>query len=133
MWVAWKPALAMKRSALRWVALPTPAEAKLIDPGLALAAATKACTVLNPLEGAMIITIGLRLGDRPGADGAAGAAAVLHDDRLLHLRGGLVEHHAGKNVGEAAGRERNNRADRLRREALRDGRGRTQRQTGDDD
>ena len=42
------PALARKRMALRWVAVPTPAEPKFIAPGFALAAATKSATVRKP-------------------------------------------------------------------------------------
>ncbi len=48
----------MKRSAARCVAVPMPAEVKLIESGFALAALTKSCTVLWPLAGDMIITSG---------------------------------------------------------------------------
>jgi hypothetical protein len=40
--------LARNRIALRWVAVPTPADPKLIPPAFALASATKSATVLNP-------------------------------------------------------------------------------------
>src|SRR6516225_112122 len=52
------PALAKKRSALIWTPLPTPAEAKLSEPGLALAAATRSPTVLKPRDGETTSTFG---------------------------------------------------------------------------
>ena len=48
-WTASTPALRRNRSALRWVALPTPTEEKFSAPGFALAAATKSPTVFQPL------------------------------------------------------------------------------------
>ena len=55
-WTASKPALMRSRSTLRWVAEPTPTDAKLKDPGFALAAATKSWIVLIPLDGETINT-----------------------------------------------------------------------------
>ena len=46
-------------SALRWVALPWPAEAKFILPGLALALATSCGSVLMFLLGAITSTLGV--------------------------------------------------------------------------
>ena len=45
------PALIRSRSAAQWVALPTPAEAKVNVPGLALAAATSSLQRLDALGG----------------------------------------------------------------------------------
>src|SRR2546422_3496331 len=101
-----------KRSALKWVAVPTPAEAKLKEPGLALAVATRSCAVLKPFDGETTNTFGLvpsetaaaksaavsygggqqriavrlRLGDHGASDRRSGAAAVLDHDRLPELR-----------------------------------------------
>ena len=52
------PVLDRKRMALRWVAVPTPAEPKFIAPGFAFAAATKSPTVLNPLARETTSTLG---------------------------------------------------------------------------
>src|SRR6516165_9891645 len=57
-WTATIPVLAKKRSALIWTPLPTPAEAKLNEPGLALAAATRSPTVLKPRDGETTSTFG---------------------------------------------------------------------------
>jgi hypothetical protein len=54
--VALKPALSRSRSAARCVALPTPAEAKVMFP--AFAAATMSLSVLMPFDGAIITTFG---------------------------------------------------------------------------
>ena len=54
--VTCRPALTMNRSAAQWVALPTPAEAKLIPSDFALA--TNSCTVLMPFDGATSSTFG---------------------------------------------------------------------------
>jgi len=64
-----------KRSALRWVALPTPAEAKLKEPGLALAAATRSDAVWKPFDGETTSTFGLL----PSETTAAKSAAVSYD------------------------------------------------------
>ena len=53
------PALAWKRIALRCVAVPTPAEAKFMAPGFALAAVTKSFTVLNSFDGGTTRTLGI--------------------------------------------------------------------------
>ena len=52
------PALDMKRIALRWVAVPTPADPKFMAPGFAFAAATKSATVLKPLSRETTSTLG---------------------------------------------------------------------------
>src|SRR5262249_30487256 len=54
--VALNPALTMKRPAAQWVALPTPAEAKLMLPSFAFA--TSSCRVLIPFDGAIRSTFG---------------------------------------------------------------------------
>jgi hypothetical protein len=54
-WVALKPALTRSRSAAQCVALPTPAEAKVIFPDFA--AATNSPRVLMPFEGAIMTTL----------------------------------------------------------------------------
>jgi hypothetical protein len=48
----------MKRIALRWVAVPTPAEPKFMAPGFAFAAVTKSVIVLNPLARETTSTLG---------------------------------------------------------------------------
>ena len=51
----------MNFSAFRCVALPWPAEAKFIAPGLALAAVSSACRVLIFLDGEITSTLGVLL------------------------------------------------------------------------
>jgi hypothetical protein len=48
---AWIPALDTKRSALKWVALPTPTDEKFKAPGRAWATATSSATELTPFAG----------------------------------------------------------------------------------
>jgi len=54
--VALKPALMRSRSAAKCVALPTPADAKVMFP--AFAAATISFSVVMPFDGAMMTTLG---------------------------------------------------------------------------
>ena len=68
------------------------------------------------------VAVGLRLRDGGGADGAAGAAAVLDHDPLLEPLAELVRQHAGDAVGRAAGRERRDHGDGAVWPALRRGR-----------
>src|SRR5262245_60789361 len=75
MCTASNPAAMRKRSALKWVAVPTPAEAKLKAPGLDLAAATRSCAVLKPFDGDTTSTFGLL----PSETTAAKSAAVSYD------------------------------------------------------
>ena len=56
-------AASLNFSAFRWVALPWPAEAKFMLPGLARAAASSSCKVLMFLAGEITSTLGVR-GDR---------------------------------------------------------------------
>ena len=56
---AWMPALSRKRSAARCEVEPTPAEAKLSAPGLALAAAIRSAAVLKPFAGGTTSTVGV--------------------------------------------------------------------------
>ena len=65
------------------------------------------------------VAVGVRLGDHGGADRAAGAAAVLHHDRLTQLARERIEHDASDDVEGTAGRERNHRPDGLGRPILR--------------
>ena len=58
------------------------------------------------------VAVGRRLRDRVGADIAAGARAVFHDDRLAERLRHLVADRARQHVGEPAGRERRDHADR---------------------
>ena len=67
-----KPALKRNISAEMWVAEPTPAVPNVIEPGLALAAATSCCSVLMPFSGATTVT----LGELPKAATAAKSSAV---------------------------------------------------------
>ena len=46
-------------SAFKWVALPCPADAKFIAPGLARAATNRACNVLMFFDGAITSTLGV--------------------------------------------------------------------------
>jgi hypothetical protein len=54
--VTLSPALTLNRSAAQWVALPTPADAKLRLPLFAFA--TSSCTVLMSFDGATSSTFG---------------------------------------------------------------------------
>jgi len=65
------------------------------------------------------VAVGVGARDHAGADGAACAAAVLHDDRLAELLRQRFEHDAGHDVDGAARRERDDGADLLRRPGLR--------------
>ena len=64
--------------------------------------------------------VAVRLGahDLADADRAAGAAVVLHRDRLAEFLGQRVEHRARHDVGGAAGAERDVGPDRLRGPSL---------------
>jgi hypothetical protein len=53
------------------VAVPTPAEAKLKEPGFALAAATRSRAVLKPFEGETTSTFGLVPSETTAAKSAA--------------------------------------------------------------
>ena len=59
--MAWMPAASRNFSAFRCVALPWPADAKFMLPGLALAAASKSCKVLMPLLGEITKALGVEL------------------------------------------------------------------------
>src|SRR6266511_4493104 len=65
------------------------------------------------------MAVGLRLRHLRGADGAARAGPVLDDGRLAELRGEFFGDRAGHDVGAAAGSERHDEAERLRRPGLR--------------
>ena len=67
------------------------------------------------------VAVGFRLGDRSHSDRIAGTRAVLHHDRLAELRRNLLQHQTRHDVGRAAGGQRHDHADRLRRPALRPG------------
>src|SRR5262249_27456469 len=87
-WVALKPALTMKRSAAQWVALPTPAEAKLRLPSFALA--TSSCTVLMPFDGATSSTFGtLPKTATPAKSAASIVRKVGVGSRCPGVRGGV--------------------------------------------
>ena len=59
-------AASLNFSAFRWVALPWPAEAKFMLPGLARAAASSSCSVLMFLDGDITSTLGvLEIGVTP--------------------------------------------------------------------
>src|SRR5262249_31703204 len=53
-----KPALKRNISAEMWGAEPTPAAPNVIEPGLALAAATSCCSVVMPFLGPPTVTLG---------------------------------------------------------------------------
>jgi hypothetical protein len=65
------------------------------------------------------VAVGIGARHQPGADRAAGAAAVLHDDRLAELMRQRLEHDARHDVDRAARRERDDGADLFRRPGLR--------------
>ena len=66
------------------------------------------------------VTVGRGIGDRLGADRAAGAAAVVDDERLPKLASHALGGDAADDVGRAAGRERDDQRDGLRRIRLRE-------------
>src|SRR5438045_1186916 len=70
------------------------------------------------------VAVGVRARDRRSADRAAAAATVLDDQRLSELPAERLEHDAGDNVDRAAGRKRDDHADRLGGPALRPTHGR---------
>ena len=65
------------------------------------------------------VAVGRRTRHAADAGDAAGAAQVLDQDRLAECRPHQLDHDADRGVDRAAGRERNNDGDRLRRIALR--------------
>jgi hypothetical protein len=67
------------------------------------------------------VAVGRRLRHEIGADGAARAGLVLHEELAAELLGQARREHARRRVGEAAGRERHYDAHRPRRIGLRQG------------
>jgi hypothetical protein len=65
------------------------------------------------------VTVGLRARDRRSADRATAAATVVDDQSLPELPPERLEHDTGDNVDRAAGRKRDDHADRLGGPALR--------------
>jgi hypothetical protein len=65
------------------------------------------------------VAVGLGLGDRPGAERAAGAAAVVDHDVLLERDRKLFRNDASDRIDAAARRERHDKRDGPRRPALR--------------
>jgi hypothetical protein len=61
------------------------------------------------------VAVGRRLGDQLGGDVAVRARPVLDDHRLAERLRQLLRQHARRDVGRAAGRDRNDEADRARR------------------
>jgi len=68
------------------------------------------------------VAVGCRLGGEVGADDAAGAAAVIDEDLLAEPFAELVGDDAADHVVAAAGRERDDHADRAARIIVRGGR-----------
>ena len=79
-------------------------------------------------RGQQRVAVRRRAGHRLRRDVAAGAAAVLHHEALLEAVGELGRDQPPDDVGEAAGRERHDHGDVLRRIGLRRGRLRESRQ-----
>ena len=59
--------------------------------------------------------IGIRLGDGTGRSGSSRARTVFDDDAPSELRRDLLEHEPRHDVGDGAGRERHDHAQRPRR------------------
>ncbi len=70
------------------------------------------------------VAVGFGLRRRSRSDRAAGAAAILHHDRLSELPGQLLEHDARHDVDRTARSERDDGADRLCRPCVGEGAGR---------
>ena len=76
------------------------------------------------------VAVGGRAAHRLGREIAAGAAAIFHHDRMPEALAELLPHHAGDDVGNAAGREGDHEGDVLRRIGLR---GSGRREAGNDE
>jgi hypothetical protein len=73
------------------------------------------------------VAVGRRLGDRIGADHAAGGRAIVDDHRLPERALEIGAHEPRHHVVEAAGRERHDQPDRTARIVLRRRNGRHRR------
>ena len=67
------PVASRRRSAAQCEAEPTPAEAKFNVPGLALAAATRSVTDVQPFDGAATSTLGCTPNSTTGAKSRSGS------------------------------------------------------------
>src|SRR5262249_53119927 len=107
------PVIILNSSPVTWLGAPTPAEAMLILPGLALADGVRA------RDQEERVAVRRRPDDRLGADGAAGSGAVVDHERLAEPLLPPLRQRPRKNVAGAAGGKRHDDTHRPRGIGLR--------------